>query len=316
MSEGISVREASEADVPRILEVLRAALGETPLLKRTPELFAWKHSQNPFGPSIVLVAEQGDRLAGVRAFMRWQLISPDGTALKCVRAVDTATHPDFHRRGVFRNLTMSAVEIAIDEGVDLIFNTPNMKSAPGYLSMGWKEIGWTGAMVRPRFGRGLAATDRPLALADATPGIPAFEVPQFHDRAPRGLRTPRTPDYLSWRFCKHPFARYGISTTRDPGAIIVRPNVRNGRTETVLADILGSAQASEIRRVVRASRCRFVTTWFSKGAPERRPAIAAGLLPVPGLRTLRLIGRPLSDLDDRLLEMGSWDLAVSDLELL
>ena len=135
-----------------MLALLRSSLGETSLLQRTPDLFAWKHLDNPFGRSIILVADAGGTIAGLRAFMRWELTTPDGATLRCVRAVDTATHPDFQRRGIFSRLTEAAVEAAREDGVDLIFNTPNEKSGAGYLKMGWQEVGPIGVMVRPGLG--------------------------------------------------------------------------------------------------------------------------------------------------------------------
>ncbi len=101
MVEALTIRPMVATDVPEVLNTLRAALGETALLKRTPQQWEWKHTLNPFGESIVLVAADDDRIAAVRAFMRWRLATPDGGELSCVRAVDTAVHPDFQRRGLF-----------------------------------------------------------------------------------------------------------------------------------------------------------------------------------------------------------------------
>jgi GNAT superfamily N-acetyltransferase len=148
------IRAAADEDIPAILDTLRAALGESPVLRRTPELWAWKHVLNPFGPSFVFVAvADGGRIAGVRAMMRWRLVTPDGDVLTCLRPVDTATHPQYERQGIFRRLTMTALDAARAEGVHLVFNTPNDKSGPGYLRMGWEEVGQIGVLVRPRFGR-------------------------------------------------------------------------------------------------------------------------------------------------------------------
>ncbi len=56
-----------------------ARLSARPLSsRRTPELFAWKHIDNPFGRSIILVAEAEGTIAGLRAFMRWELTTPGG----------------------------------------------------------------------------------------------------------------------------------------------------------------------------------------------------------------------------------------------
>ncbi len=94
------VRHFRDEDEPQVLELLRAALGTGPIGGRTPELFAWKHRDGPFGPSLMLVAEQGERIVGFRAFMRWRFRAGDRT-LAAVRAVDTATHPDHQRTGCF-----------------------------------------------------------------------------------------------------------------------------------------------------------------------------------------------------------------------
>ena len=68
VSDTITTRILDDSDVPPVLDLLRAALGEPPLLRRTPELFAWKHFDNPFGRSMALLAEADDRIVGLRAF--------------------------------------------------------------------------------------------------------------------------------------------------------------------------------------------------------------------------------------------------------
>jgi N-acetylglutamate synthase-like GNAT family acetyltransferase len=317
MAEQVSIREGAQEDIPGILEVLRLALGETPLLQRTPALFQWKHEHNPFGRSILLVAEADEQIVGVRALMRWDLVAPDGGLLHCVRPVDTATHPAYGRRGIFRTLTESALEVARAGGVHLVFNTPNPKSAAGYFKMGWREVGWIGAMVRPRlFGARRVEEGRPPALSSLIPGATPYELAPVRDRDPLGLRTPRSPAYLSWRFSGHPTATYG-ALEGPPGAIaVVRPSVRNGRTETLIVDLLGDGGSTTMRRVAASSRSRYTATWFSPNTPERRSALRAGLLPVPGLKTLRLVALPLAPLDYEVTAIGSWDFAMSDLELL
>ena len=209
MPDTIAIRPMVDADVPAVLDTLRAALGETPLLRRTPELWAWKHVDNPFGRSMVLVAHEGERIAGVRAFMRWELVTPDGATLRCVRAVDTATHPDYARRGIFQRLTEAAVEAVRDQGVDLIFNTPNPQSGAGYRKMGWLDVGPIGVMIRPSLRMAQHRDSETLpdpdeVLPSTLPAAGTFPP----DRAPRGLRTHRSERYREWRFGSHPTAHY------------------------------------------------------------------------------------------------------------
>ena len=317
MPETITVREFRDDDLDEVLEVLRASLGENPLLRRTPALFAWKHLDNPFGRSIVLLAESGGRIAGVRAFMRWDLVGPGDVRLRCVRAVDTATHPDFMRRGIFKQLTMAAIDVATADGVDMVFNTPNPKSGAGYMKMGWSEVGPIGVMIRPGVGI-VRGTGDPDSLPEAsdflrTP-IPAVgqDTP---DRAGQGLRTPRTRAYLDWRFAQHPTARYSMVQAGGSVAFL-RPNHRGRRRELVVSDVLGTRPASAIRAAARASQADYLAAWFSPGTPERRAAVAAGLFPVPRVTALTLVCRPLRELPVDPQELASWDLALGDLELL
>lgn len=316
MADFTSTREMLKEDVPSVLEVMKASLGETPLLKRTSELFSWKHFDNPFGTSIILVAEAGDRIVGLRAFMRWDLVTPAGHTVRCVRAVDTATHPDFQRRGLFRRLTEEALEVAATKGIDLVFNTPNPKSGAGYLTMGWQEVGRVRVLARPSW-RLIRRTTSRRAPDDGSSfvagGGPVRQEP-VQDRCPLGLRTHRDSRYWQWRFISHPTARY--YEVSEPRAIaIVRPNVRNKRRELVVSEIQG-APIDAMRLAVRASRAQYIGAWFSPGSPERRASLRHGLLPLPGVRTLTLMARPLIDLGIDVTSMNTWDLSVSDLELL
>ena len=312
----MEIRPARPEDVNGILEVLGAALGETALLRRTPELWAWKHLINPFGPSIVLLAWVGDRIAGVRALMRWDLLTVQGHLVRCVRPVDTATHPDFERRGVFKTLTMEAVALARETGIDLIFNTPNPRSGAGYLSMGWQEVGAIGVLARLRIGPRVRPDGHDAySLETVAPGAGSFRPIERHDRPPRGLRTPRTVEYQRWRFGSHPTVPYGSIPDGD-GVGVIRVGVRSGRIELVLSDLLGGAGRRAVSRVGAINRGSYLAGFFSKGSPERSAAKKAGMLPVPGLKTLQLVALPLTELDTDPFDLRSWDIATSDLELL
>jgi GNAT superfamily N-acetyltransferase len=307
-----------DADLPAVLATLRASLGETALLQRTPQLWNWKHTINPFGRSIVLVAAANGRIAAVRAFMRWRLATVDGESLSCVRAVDTAVHPDFQRRGLFRTLNESALEVASAEGVDMVFNTPNAQSRPGYLKQGWQDVGPIGAMVRPSL-RMLARNngDELPDAAELLPGAqPATELGGV-DRPPLGLRTVRSEAYRHWRFGQHPTASY-LRFDRQGSTTVLRANRRNRRDELVVSELIGDAGHRSISQAAKASRAAYLVAWFSSGSPERRHAIRAGMVPVPRVTALNLVARPLSSVatDIDVFNPQSWDIALSDLELL
>ncbi|MET1012133.1 MAG: GNAT family N-acetyltransferase, partial [Actinomycetota bacterium] len=106
----IGIRPYEDADEARVLRLLDDALGGGPAGRRTVDLFRWKHVDNPFGRSMMLVAESDGRIVGLRAFMRWRFLS-GSRLLSAVRAVDTATHPDYQGRGIFSKLTREALEV-------------------------------------------------------------------------------------------------------------------------------------------------------------------------------------------------------------
>ncbi|NYI07454.1 GNAT family N-acetyltransferase [Allostreptomyces psammosilenae] len=190
------VREWRDEDEPRLLALLTEALAGGPTGERTARFLRWKHRENPFGRSPGLVAETPDgRLAGVRLFMRWEFTDGPRT-VRAVRAVDTATAAEFRGRGVFRRLTGELLERLAGD-TELVFNTPNGNSLPGYLAMGWRPVGRLPVLVRPvrpgaflrRAGSALAARRAP-GWRGSTPGGAPGPVPPYPTAAP-AARSPR-----------------------------------------------------------------------------------------------------------------------------
>ena len=71
MSDDLEFRAATDADLPAIIELLHASMGRADDT-RFDALFRWKHVENAFGPSPMWVACAGDRIVGLRTFMRWE----------------------------------------------------------------------------------------------------------------------------------------------------------------------------------------------------------------------------------------------------
>ena len=315
MTERYSIRPMVEDDLDEVLEVMRLSLGESEVNRRNTELFSWKHFDNPFGRSIILVADAGGTVAGLRAFMRWNLATPEGRTVRCVRPVDTATHPDFRRMGIFRNLTMSALEEARADGVDLVFNTPNADSGAGYRSMGWKDVQPIGALVRPKRPWRAKAIETQVDRSSFVPGGIDPQPIDTPDRPPRGLRTSRDAAYRKWRFVDHPTAGYRM-VRHAGGAVMLRPNVRNGRHEVVVSDLVGSVTRSAFRAAAHATDAHYLVAWFSDRTPERTAAHKSAFAPVPGLTALTQVALPLTELDLDVFDPANWDLSTGDLELL
>ena len=133
------MRAAGESDREAIVALARSALGWE-AGDRPAEFFSWKHDQNPFGPSPMWVAEDDGDVVGFRTFLRWEFVDGDGVCAS--GAGGRHGHPPRPPgQGHLHPPHAAAPRRVEAEGVDFVFNTPNDKSRPGYLKMGWEQLG-------------------------------------------------------------------------------------------------------------------------------------------------------------------------------
>lgn len=332
----LATRAYRDGDEGEVLALLRTALGPGPTGERSPAFFRWKHLANPFGRSFMLVAGAEGRIVGLRAFLRWRF-ELDGREVRAVRAVDTATHPDHQGRGIFRRLTLEALE-ALRGEADLVFNTPNAKSLPGYLSMGWRVVGRVPVSVRVRrplrlahgaLGRGRPEVPAPppevaAPLApDALAGIGDGSALGPPDASGGRLVTPRTLGYLRWRYGEAPGLGYRAVVEGDPeapeGLAVFRVRPRGSLWEATVAEVLvrpgdRSTATRLLRRVARTARVDHLTCSFPGGSTELRAARRAGFLPAP--TGITLVALPLrEELREVASDLSRWALTLGDLEV-
>jgi GNAT superfamily N-acetyltransferase len=322
----LAVRRATEADDPQILTLLQASLGWVPD-EQYARFYEWKHRMSPLGPSPAWVATDGDRIVGFRVLLPWEY-ERDGTIVRAVRAVDTATHPDHQGRGVFSRLTLQAIDELRTMGVGFVFNTPNEKSRPGYLKMGWQPVGRVPVRFRPRGAASLLRMARAKTASekwseDTTVAAPASEV-LIDGEQLRGLlasqpdagsclRTRRTPAYLAWRYGFAPlgYRAHLAGDTLDDGVIVFRLRRRGPALEAAVCEVLapgGDRRTARqlLRWVARSSGADYLIATGLPGQPS------AGLLPAPRLGPI-LVWRAVCDTD--MPPLDTWALSLGDVEL-
>jgi GNAT superfamily N-acetyltransferase len=312
-ADALTIRRATSEDRPAIIGLAVRALrwqGD----ERDRAFFSWKHDDNPFGPSPGWVATEAGRIMGFRTLLRWEFVR-GAERLRMLRAVDTATDPDHQGKGVFRRLTQTAVAELTAAGCDAIFNTPNDQSRPGYLKMGWKELGRPSLGVRPRGPKaalrmaqsGAAAQkwSEPTAVghpAGDALGGPAIDSLLAGLPPASGWATPRTAGYLRWRYGFEPL-RYRAFEVRS-GLAVFRVRRRGPSREVVLCEWLAPGpDRPALRRLVRAAGDYVIAS--DLGAVH-------GLVPVPRLGpvvTWRPLARPgVPDLGDLAFRLGDLEL--------
>jgi GNAT superfamily N-acetyltransferase len=318
----LQIRGYRDNDEPAVLELLQASLGWVPD-DQYRRFFVWKHHANPFGRSPAWVALDGERIAGFRIFLRWEF-DHGGAIVRAVRAVDTATHPDYQGRGIFSKLTRNALEELREDGVAFVFNTPNDQSRPGYLKMGWKPVTRLPVYFRPRSLAALLAVARARVPADkwslpTDAGRSAPEVLSDHVAIERlvrasdphdGLRTRRSAEFLDWRYGFGPLA-YRVMLAGErlaDGFAVFRLRRRGPAVEAALCDMIGpepsrATMARLLRSILRESGADYVIRIGGAGATS---------FPLPG-QGPTLVWRSVAELV--MPPAAEWRLGLGDIEL-
>lgn len=333
----VLVRPWRDDDLAPVLGLLQAALGEGPAGSRPAEFFTWKHLENPFGRSLMLVAEADGRPVGLRAFMRWRF-KTGGRTINAVRAVDTATHPDHQGQGIFSMLTRQAIETLHDEA-DLVFNTPNEKSLPGYLKMGWRLVGRVPILIGPhrplrvalgfRSVREAVTPTRPRpdpageSAADslADPGAVARLLAARAAEA--RLATDDDLTYLRWRYGSVPLLDYRAIREDGPeglrGLALFRVRPRGRLWECTVAElIVGDGDRAVagrlLQRIRRSTGADHVAASFPARSDQASAARRRGFVRAPGGMTM--VVNPLGGgTRPDPLALDSWAIRLGDLEV-
>jgi GNAT superfamily N-acetyltransferase len=322
--DALRVRPVAATDRASVIELCRASLGWA-ANDPNEAFFSWKHDDNPFGPSPAWVAESDGRLVGLRVFLRWRFRRPDGTTTTAVRAVDTATHPDWQGKGIFTRLTTGALPDLTEDGVGCVFNTPNDKSRPGYVKMGWQVVGRVPVAVRVRSPLTLRRVAGARAAAEkwsqsTDVGVVAADAFADEDATARllaacessaGLATDRDVAYLQWRYSFEPLA-YRVVPLGDrieDGVVVFRLRRRGAALEATLSEVLaprGATVRSAIGWLLRHTGADYAIRTGGPGALTAGFVPAAPLGPVLTWRTLA---------DPQVPELGDLSLALGDVEL-
>jgi GNAT superfamily N-acetyltransferase len=318
MDDELAVRQARDDDLPQVLELLQSSLGWVPN-EQYAAFYRWKHHANPFGRSPAWVAVDGQRIVGLRVWLRWRFVQ-GGRSWDAVRAVDTATHPDHQGRGIFRRLTTSSLEMLREQGISHVFNTPNGQSRPGYLKMGWRQVGKLPTAVRFRSPMAAAKAVKARVPADkwsleSDAGVDAVEaladdaeVNALVAALPADrIRTDLDVEVLRWRYGFAPLHYRGV---REGGGIgLFRLRRRGAATECVVGHLLApddEVRGRLLRRIARVSTADQVIQITD------RPYWRGGYLPLPGGSPI-LTWRELDHTEMPPLER--WDLTMGDIEL-
>ena len=315
------VRKATEEDIPLIVELLKLSLGES-LMPKSEAYWRWKHLDNPFGSSPVLLAFEGTILVGVRAFMRWNW-TKNGKRIKAIRAVDTATHPRFQGKGIFKKLTLDLLGHSKSDGVDFVFNTPNDKSKAGYLKMGWVEAGNLPVRIslkRPmrivksrlqgKIGAEFIELEENLALKfDLLKSFEQFKG-DIHANFD-GFHTQLSIDYLHWRYKNIPVINYYGNAAKE-GIVIFRLKQTLNGIELRIVECIGEINVIESLIMELYISVVFDYMTISAKYTYKLP----GIIQIKSQKGPQVTIRELGSFDlNNLISFNNWNPSLGDLEV-
>ncbi|NVJ87716.1 MAG: GNAT family N-acetyltransferase [Algoriphagus sp.] len=304
------IRKGTEEDIPQIIQLLKESLGES-LLPKSEAFWRWKHLDNPFGTSPVLVAEKENQIIGVRTFLRWQFTDQNRIYSAC-RAVDTAVHPKNQGQGIFSRLTQELVEEMKNEGVQLIFNTPNKKSHPGYLKLGWETWGKLPLKIKLKVPKSSKSFFHSQNWEEVSPLLSRLEDFSY---TRSGVHTDLIPGYIQWRYQKCPIVKYFYLSDGETYLLIYRLKEGKKGKELRVTDLFTFSGfdkkklQTQFRELIKNSGA----VWVSFSGLNYDPNVLnLGSIPLLTQGPLITLRKLQDDLDPRFLD---WKWSLGDLEL-
>jgi len=238
------------SDIGEIVELLKTSLSS----RHSKESFLWKHYENPFGRSFGLLACDGRKIVGVRMFMYWEFVNDD-EIIKAIRPVDTITHKDYRGRGIFKKLTLDGLK-NIDGLYEIIFNTPNENSLPGYLKMGWEEF-------EPSFNYYLSflLPSAKFAKRIYFPKENLADATLVNFNYTNRFKTNTTLEFLKWRYSNKDYTFSIYKEDLSSLLIVFRIQKVKGLKTLILVDYVGSTELLKSALKGLAFKLKIITVY-------------------------------------------------------
>lgn len=234
------VRPFQGDDAPGVRRVLEATYGGEAM---PAEVYDWWSLGCPCASSGFMVAESNGSIVGVQPMEVFEY-SDGQKSFKGGMLTGVAVHPEFRRCGIFSALVKTCEQEAWRQGAAFVSTMPNDRSRPGFLKLGYTDLGRRKLLVRlvnpgdmgarsvPFLGRLLGGAagciQAALKRISAEAGISLRQVntiaPEVTELALKhatlfpGLRITRFAEWWRWRFLEAPTRRYRIYEARTSNA--------------------------------------------------------------------------------------------------
>jgi len=273
----------------------------------SPQSLEFKY-RNAVGPSKLATIRCNGELVAMNGLIPME-IRNSGFPTVGWMSCDTATHPGYQGRGLFKQC-VSALEVSLPDGA-FLFGFPNINSMPGFTKMGWRHL----AEVDLYFSSSLLGTKKSAIVREVD-----FNALNNFPPNPNGIVKSR--EYLIWRYdpLRGEYQVHEISSEGSIYFVISRKLKINGIIFSLILDVISENQllpGKSLRKL-----CKVQNTFgilLAPGIHSRLELGKNGFLRVPSFlisRKINLAGKFLADDADKSLTASNWNLSLGDFDAL
>ena len=249
----------------------------------------WLYAENPFGSALMVRVTDGTRWLGFMAMIPVEL-ARCGKRLRTYYVVNVLVHRQFHGKHLFGRMITAAKALVTAEGAALMGH-PNDMALKSWqrARMHFHEPLRPSLALPVPWGRSLSAsTVKEVGQLDASASVLADIAAQSQSWC-----VAATPEYLDWRYLRHPSNTYGVQVLAargTPAGVQITKRVRLG--VRLLVDQFVQAQQTRAATGLLPP----LTLCFWPESFEREQAGA--VLPLPWKKRLPFFLTRSSDLEE------------------
>jgi GNAT superfamily N-acetyltransferase len=317
----ILTRRFRDTDWPAVVSTLDAAYGTS---EARPAVYEHWNLRCPVAESGFVVAELEGRVVGVQPMLihDWAV---GGMAVRGGVLTGVVVDPGFRRRGVFSALVRASEAEAWSRGAEFIVTMPNDRSHPGFLRLGWTDLGPRSLLIRHPFVSRSAS--REVEVRDDVPEDIA-ELSELHGSCFSGLTLQRTLEWWRWRFrSPGPTAYLQVVMRGSTGSTVgvAAGVIRRSRGIPIgyLVDFLASSQNVLVRLARGLTRALVSVGALGMVSVVSSPSVVAALrpagflkaghrMPVKAFHTVARFKPGPGALSEKLAMVSAWNLTLGD----
>lgn len=268
----LEFRKFTFADTEKLSETYELCFGA----KVDDRYFQWKYTDNPAGEVVAFVAEAPEGTIAAYYGVLPEIYLVNGKPKKIYQSMDTMTHPDFQRRGLFGLLAKKTYEyVAEAEGELKIVGIPGLTSYPGFVKkLEWKDIHqfkyfFTNKILFKAAGL-LRRTKKAKFERVAEMNSDLSDFFSQREVSEKPIQPNITADFFDWRVFKNPLKNFQTIQIRDENNKIIGVCVYTIDEENrcfvhflsfVKRDLFSDYSGAVIEYLFAKTGAQFVYTW-------------------------------------------------------